>query len=284
VVVVGALNLRAGPGTDCPLVGSLGFGTVVTPAGPAVRGGVHTWHRLTTPQGKGFAVADALRPLPERPPLVVPVLMYHRIGEHPDQFTVSRAGFAAQLRWLRDHGYVTITPSDLADALDRGVPLPARPVMITIDDYWAAAPAFLELLQVHGFRGTHMLPNGADLSGAEIAELAKEGEVCGHTVTHPFLPELSPQGQRAEIEENKAWLEGIVGQPVVCFAYPFGKSDEASVEIVATVGFRIAFDAEGGPARLDRELDRWNVPRVEVSGEWSLAKFAAVMEEIEAEG
>jgi hypothetical protein len=71
---------------------------------------------------------------------------------------------------------------------------------------------------------------------------------------------------------------------VVCFAYPFGKSDEASVEIVATVGFRMAFDAAGGPARLDGELDRWNVPRVEVSGEWSLATFAAVMEEIEAEG
>ena len=42
--------------------------------------------------------------------------------------------FAAQLDWLEAHGYTTILPRDLAEHWDRGVPLPARCVILTFDD------------------------------------------------------------------------------------------------------------------------------------------------------
>ena len=49
-------------------------------------------------------------------------------------YNVLPTAFAAQLDWLRDHGYTTILPRDLAAHWDRGAPLPARPVIITFDD------------------------------------------------------------------------------------------------------------------------------------------------------
>jgi peptidoglycan/xylan/chitin deacetylase (PgdA/CDA1 family) len=278
LVVVASLNLRAGPGTDCPVLGSLPFGTIVTPSGETVQRAGRVWHRLRTPQGNGFSVADGIQPLPAHPPRVVPVLLYHRLGDQAGELTVTRSAFTAQLDWLDNHGFVAITPTDLANYLDEGQPLPARPVLITIDDYWAPAPPFPEVVAAGGVRAAHVLPNGADLDATEIAALAASGEVCAHTITHPYLDQLPAAAQWTEIAGNKTWLEGIIGRPVTCFAYPFGFFDPTTVELVQAAGFRLAFDAHGGIAHLDGGFDRWHVPRTEVSGTWTLAEFAAVIE------
>ena len=110
---------------------------------------------------------------------------------------------------------------------------------------------------------------------AEIVEMARHGEVCGHTATHPYLNRLPPEQERWEIEDNKARLEEIIGRPVVCFGYPFGSYSDATVSILKAAGYRIAFDSAGGVAPIGESLDRWHVERIEVIGEWSLEAFAA---------
>ncbi|MGH2560040.1 MAG: polysaccharide deacetylase family protein [Thermomicrobiales bacterium] len=70
--------------------------------------------------------------------------------------------------------------------------------------------------------------------------------MCGHTVDHANLAALSLDDQWYEVLQNKIWLEGIVGQPVTCFAYPFGAYNWATTDVVAGSGYAVAFDAWGG--------------------------------------
>src|SRR3712207_9585248 len=67
---------------------------------------------------------------------------------------------------------------------------------------------------------------------------------CGHTVNHLDLSQLAPAEQRAEIVDNKLWLEGILGQPVTCFGYPFGRYNDATDVIVDEAGYLLAFRSE----------------------------------------
>ena len=54
----------------------------------------------------------------------LPILAYHRIAEDgpPDlaPYRVAPASFTEQMRWLRRHGYHTVTSADVAAQLSRG--------------------------------------------------------------------------------------------------------------------------------------------------------------------
>src|SRR4051812_13406891 len=78
--------------------------------------------------------------------LHVPILMYHYVDTPPadaDRFlrdlTVTRANFEAQVKWLKDQGYTSITPDQLIAALWHGKKLPKKPIMFTFDDGYANA-------------------------------------------------------------------------------------------------------------------------------------------------
>lgn len=67
------------------------------------------------------------------PASVVPVLMYHHVSPASGLVTVSPEHFAAQMRWLSQHGYTTLTLDALAGFL-AGEPVPAKSVVISFDD------------------------------------------------------------------------------------------------------------------------------------------------------
>jgi peptidoglycan/xylan/chitin deacetylase (PgdA/CDA1 family) len=203
--------------------------------------------------------------------------MYHDIGDAIDRYRVAPWQLEQQLIWLRDNGYTSITPRDLVANIDTGAPLPPRPVILSVDDGWASSLVFRDLLAAYGFKGTYFLPNYAELAPETIWELNQYGEVCGHTVSHQFLNQLSYEGQVYEVGANKAWLDSILGTSTTCFAYPFGSYSEVTTQVVADSGYRIAFDAWNGIQYFDGSLNRWHVNRIEVSGFFDLATFAAVV-------
>lgn len=153
------------------------------------------------------------------------------------------------------------------------VSLPEKPVMITIDDGNRTDLIFAAELAKHGFRGVYCFPDISALSEAEIIDLAAQGEICGHTRTHPDLSRLCRSDQETEILENRSRLQGITGQPIRCFSYPYGKFNDASVKVVAELGFDLAFDASGTPTAFDA-IDRFHLPRFEVHNGMSLEAFA----------
>jgi peptidoglycan/xylan/chitin deacetylase (PgdA/CDA1 family)/uncharacterized protein YgiM (DUF1202 family) len=272
-----AVNLRSGPGLGCSILFQLNAGTPVSVLGAAVDADGEAWLPVSTPMGNGYIVKSAYAPPGSwAAPVAVAVLMYHDINDNYNRFVVAPWQLEQQLIWLRDNGYASITPRDLIAFLDNGAPLPPRPVILSVDDGWASARVFRDLLTAYGFRGTYMLPNYAELTPDEIYQLNQTGEVCGHTVSHPFLDQLTYDGQYYEIVENKAWLDSITGVSTTCFAYPFGAFSDVTTQIVIDAGYRIAFHAWDGIQWFE-SIDRWHVTRIEVSGDWDLSTFAAVV-------
>jgi peptidoglycan/xylan/chitin deacetylase (PgdA/CDA1 family) len=71
------------------------------------------------------------------------------------------------------------------------------------------------------------------LSWHEIREMQRWGvEIGAHTLTHPDLTRLPSDRIEAEVGGSKAIIEETLGVPVACFAYPFGRYDNCSRDIV----------------------------------------------------
>ena len=215
---------------------------------------------------------------PAEGPPHVPVLMYHSIQENGAEYQVTAAQLEEQLSWLSQNGYESITSAELIAWMTFGVPLPHKPVMITIDDGNATDWVFLELLERYGFEGVFALPNYAQMTPAQIRTLDRAGEVCGHTVSHQNLSTLDYDGQNYEIVENKEFLEDILGNEITCFVYPFGAYNSLTPYVVVEAGYLMAFDVSGGPQPLDTSIDRWHILRINVSGNGTLDDFIASLE------
>ena len=71
------------------------------------------------------------------------------------------------------------------------------------------------------------------LSWGEIREMARAGIRFGaHTLTHPDLTTSTPEQIETEVAESQAIIEDALGMAVPCFAYPFGRYNRQSEDIV----------------------------------------------------
>lgn len=196
-------------------------------------------------------------PAPKRLPeeVRIPVLVYHNVRPRPKQrlpkdeaqYDMTPAQFEVQLSFLRDAGYVATSLDHAFRALTEGVPLPVKPVVITLDDgrenqYEYAAP----LLRKYGFSATYFVfTNAIDREGyfttAQIRELAADGnEFCGHSRYHRYLTKSDDEELREEVAGSKVALESALAAPVRCFGYPFGLTDERVVQAVRDAGYVLA--------------------------------------------
>jgi len=144
-------------------------------------------------------------------------------------------------------------------------PLPAREQRRIVDELLAWAQ--LEPL----LRPTHRV-----LSADEIVQLAEGGLIAvgAHSVTHPVLSQFPAENQRYEIAGSKKCLEEILGQPVICFAYPYGARShytKTTVAIVQEAGFHFACSSL---ADIVWQGSNWfQIPRMFVE-DWDGSEFA----------
>ncbi len=227
----------------------------------------------------GWVASGYLREVaPPTGPTDVPVLMYHSIQNNGAQYQVTAGQLEEQLQWLSRNGYESVTSAELLAWMTYGVPLPEKPVMITIDDGNATDWVFLELLERYGFEGVFSLPNYAQMTAEQIRTLDRAGEVCGHTVSHQNLSTLDYDGQYYEIVENRKFLEKILGHEITCFAYPYGAFSGLTPYVVIEAGYLMAFNVDGGPQPLDTSINRWHILRINVNGNATLDDFIASLE------
>jgi peptidoglycan/xylan/chitin deacetylase (PgdA/CDA1 family) len=66
-------------------------------------------------------------------------------------------------------------------------------------------------------------------------------EIGSHTVTHPFLTDISPDERSREMLESRERLNLLTGRPIRLFAYPGGDYDQAVVSEVRGSGYQAAF-------------------------------------------
>ncbi|MBP3781517.1 MAG: polysaccharide deacetylase family protein [Selenomonas sp.] len=209
-----------------------------------------------------------------KPNQAVPVLNYHQINDRDENaLTVHTNQFDAQMKYLAENGYHTITPKEMLDAWDSGTPLPEKPVIITFDDgyadnYRCAYP----ILQKYNLRGTIFLvsdfistyPNY--LTWAQVLEMQESGLVNfeSHTLSHAQLDTTSPEETWNQLSNSKKALEWYLKKDIDFLAYPCGFYDEELQSKVKEAGYKGAFTVNFGLA--DKDENRYVMDRVPIFG------------------
>ena len=222
------------------------------------------------------------------------ILMYHRVTDaHPkERLCVSPQAFEAQMRWLREAGYQTMTLAQAVrwvvgmDASQR----PQRSVVLTFDDgfednFVHAAP----VLAASGFTGCFFVPTAfaesdrerqtsedRPMTWAQMQQLLRQGhEIGAHSVTHRKLARLAVEDVQREVVESKQALEHRLERPVKLFCYPAGSYTQAVKAAVRRAGFRGACTVAPGANRPGD--DPLTLRRTEVSRFDSLWDFEKKM-------
>lgn len=164
----------------------------------------------------------------------VPILMYHYI-ESPGNAELlglyhDPSIFEAQLKGLIEGCYISVFVHDIGKALNGEGKLPPRAIALTFDDgYESMYTNAFPLLKKYNMKGTmYVIVDDLDKPGfitkAQAKEMAESGfvEIASHTLNHVELRKAPYQTAVTELNDSKTKLEGIIGQPVYSFAYPFG--------------------------------------------------------------
>lgn len=227
----------------------------------------------------------------------IPVLMYHRfIEDHKDKGHFAPyldiKMFDKHLALLKKLGFETLTFKDLnTNGMISRLNPNKRYCMITVDDgFKDNLTLMLPLLEKHQMKATVFVVTGENfnrwdveqrpqseqrfdlMTADEIKSLAASPwiEIGGHTLTHPHLDKLSEKEQEKEINDNKAELEALIGEPLISFAYPYGDWNEDSKKLVKKAGYAFALATNSGPLALHEDpylIHRIGIfPRTDVFG------------------
>lgn len=136
----------------------------------------------------------------------------------------------------------------------------AKAFNITYDDGVLQDVRFIALMNKYGLKGTFNLnsalmetefawthPNGMTvkrLPTTVVAELYQNHEVASHTLTHPYLNQLTEQEIMHQMAKDKENLEQITGKPVLGFAGPFHHWNQMIADCAKNCGFEYARNAE----------------------------------------
>jgi peptidoglycan/xylan/chitin deacetylase (PgdA/CDA1 family) len=265
--------------TAALLAGCGGSGSGGAGAGPSGSGSGSSANGAGASAAGGAPRKVASLVLPSQPvarSVRVPILTYHRVHVLATEFkqsipdeTVEPSVFAAEIAALDRAGYHSITQAQLYGALFRGAALPARPVLITVDDgYVDDVKQILPVLRAHRMVATFYIITArfheqGFLNPTEVRRLDAAGmDIGAHTRTHADLPLLGAAQMRAEIEGSRRDLQRVLGHFVYFFAYPYGAENPAVVDAVRQAGFSLAVTTQGGTQ--ESSLSSLTMPRIHI--------------------
>ena len=219
---------------------------------------------------------------PHRRP--VPILNYHVIGDPPagapfPELYVGRGVFAAQLRWLRSHGYQAVTLRRVYDYWRRGLALPPKPIVLSFDDgYRGQFTNARPLLRRYRWPGVLNLAVQNVLDGKltvpQLRTMVRDGwEIDAHSLTHPDLTTLGRGELRRQVAGSRRWIRRRLGVPVDFFCYPAGRYDAAVLAAVRAAGFLGATTTNQGLA--SRSDGLFTLDRIRVNRSDGVAGLAA---------
>ena len=248
--------------------------------------------------------ADQEAPIlvPASPPartLVVPIFMYHHVSHKPTtnlldyNLTVTTVDFNQQLTWLQQHGYHSISQTELFDAFYYGKALPAHPVMLTFDDgYEDVYTDALPVLLAHHYRGVFYIITGMIggryMTWNQIRTLARVGmQIASHTVHHVNIGE-PPAGTstQSELVRSKQTLEKQLGEPIQFFCYPVGEPfhhdtlfqrQEVLLDLFNDGYVGATLDPFSMFSAVQNDQTPYQLNRVRVSGGESLDAFTGIL-------
>jgi peptidoglycan/xylan/chitin deacetylase (PgdA/CDA1 family) len=221
----------------------------------------------------------------------VPILMYHYIGELPEDadvfrvnLTISSSQFRDHLQYLTDNNYTTISFYDLEQALRDGTSLPDKPVILTFDDghldhYTNAFP----VLKQFGMTGTFFLVTGridagdpAYMTWEQASEMRNAGmSMEPHTKNHPDLSNREEDYLVYEIVGSMESIQSHVGNNPAIFSYPGGRYDDNTLRVLEMTGVIRAVTTEFG--NLHTTDNTLLMPRLRISNDTSVPGLAHLL-------
>lgn len=218
---------------------------------------------------------------------LVPILMYHYIrtvdaAADPLGYNLSVTPevFDAQMAWLRDNGYATVSMATAQRCIAGEPVCPPNAIVLTFDDgYLDAYTEALPTLQRYGFTGTFYIVNNfvgqpGYISWEQAGALSEAGmEIGAHTLDHLDLTVIDPGEARRQIEQSKLDIEARLGVNVSSFCYPSGRYSGETAAMVRDAGF-----ANATTTRWDDDYsDPFAYPRRRIEGGKGVDVFAAVV-------
>ena len=231
----------------------------------------------------------------------IPILLYHRFIRKAD----ARCGrvadtemiwvcydteFAAQMDYLNDNGWVTLTLDDYCDIRAGRREKPAKCVLITMDDgydsnYRLAYP----VLRARNQRATIFVAlepddhtrrqvEGVDdfVTEAQMREMSVHGiDIQSHTLTHCILTELDDDQAGYELSESRKRLTAITQKTVDHIAIPRAGYSRRIKRLVARAGYRSACCNNKGSS--NGWSDPLALPRIVIERDMSVDDFAAAL-------
>lgn len=248
----------------------------------------------------GTSVAAA-----EQPP-VLKTLMYHHLL--PKAQAGALAGnsvvtytedFEAQLCWLSQNGWESVTAAQAAAYYRGDAALPQKSVLITFDDgYLSNAVYAAPLLRQYGAKATVFLVTGAIKTGEQtfsakaVQMMTRETleanadvfEYAAHThdlhratgAGRSALTDATAQAAAEDLRACQALLGTLRGGNPQAFSYPYGFSDEKTRTLLSENGVQIAFLADEGSG--EEPPDLLKMPRYPVDYTVSTGTFASYFE------
>ena len=214
------------------------------------------------------------------------ILMYHIVdaprSARESKYCCLPEHFASQMEWIaKTHHPVDL--DTLLAGLDGKEELPEKAVAITFDDGFSKTfEHALPVLTRHRIPATMFIvadrigedndwmhrrgmPRRQLMGAGQIRDMHTAGITIGsHTLSHPRLPECTPEIMRTEIADSKARLEDMLSRPVTHFAYPFGLYDDMTRQLVEQCGYHSACSTLSGFN--NKQTDRYELRRIEVYG------------------
>ena len=243
------------------------------------------------------------QPAPETPPaqeppatvpvdprgVPVPVLMYHHFipsGTSRADTVVSAQSFERQLQAVKDAGYTAITIQQLVDYVEHSVPLPEKPLLITMDDGYlsnleVAAPVLERLgmtatvftIGINSNRDTEA-HSGAPLDPPRLywtdaLPWIEKGVMAVQSHTYDMhqrtasgfsgrdgvlqMQGESDQDYRAALNADFSaaidQLDQALGGPTLSLAFPYGLYSKTAVSVLKELGVKATFTTKYGVVR-----------------------------------
>jgi peptidoglycan/xylan/chitin deacetylase (PgdA/CDA1 family) len=228
-------------------------------------------------------------PVPLGPVTYVPILYYHYIRINPNPldrvgFSLSTppAMFRMQMQYLADHGFHVVSLHQAVTAIKNHSGLPARPVVLTFDDGYADFySTAIPILRSHGFTATSFVISGrmgwgGFMTPSQVVAADGMGFTIGaHTVDHVALAAQAPARALWEMQQSKLTLEGLLGHPVLDFAYPYGSFNSYDMTLARNLGFETAASTMFGSVHSAGQL--FYLSRMRIGGGLPLTYFARVV-------
>lgn len=199
----------------------------------------------------------------------IPVLLYHVVLPEPDpknDYQYKLSEFEKEMEYLHENGYTTLSADEYLDILDGKKEVPDKPVLITFDDNTADFTKYvMPVLQRYGMKAIQFTVSGWvdgqwNMSADEMKAIDAYGiDVLNHSVSHPWMAELSREEQRAEIADAGVALEQLIGKKQEIFAYPYGSYNADTLAVLGELGYRAAFIVRDEKSRPD--TPRFELPR-----------------------